>query len=173
MRMNAVTMKLFILLSLMMLVTSGIAEAHGTPTLAVKQPTTTAGGTLSISGDGIGEAGESVLLTLQGATLQVPLGTITLTSDAFEDARFTIPRDAPPGGYIIALDNGPIHASAQVEVVSTDTTAANHAAAASTGASRVWTPFDWVVAIGLVVLSLAVAVALLWRSRSDLAAIDW
>jgi hypothetical protein len=158
---------------LAILLATGLAEAHGAPTLAVRPATVEAGGTMTISGDGLGETGESVLLMLQGTSYQAPLGTLILTSDAIDNADFTVPADAPTGEYVVKAQNGPISADAQLSVVAAG---ASHSAATSAlplGRSRAWTTAEWIVAMGLVVLSLGTAVALLWRARSDLTAIDW
>jgi len=158
---------------LAILLATGLAEAHGAPTLAVSPPTVQAGGTMTISGDGLGETGESVLLMLQGTSYQAPLGTLILTSDAFDNADFTVPADAPPGEYVVKAQNGPISAAAQLSVVAAGTAHSSDTAALPLGRPRARTTVEWIVAVGLVVLSLGTAVALLWHARSDLTAIDW
>ncbi len=161
------------ILVLAVVLETGVARAHGISAVTVKPATVEAGGTITISGDGLGEAGESVLLMLEGSSYQAPLGTVVLTSDAFENAEFTIPSDAPAGDYVVKAQNGPVSAVAPFAVVAPSASHSPPASAASSVPARVWTPLEWGVAVGLVVLSLGTAVVLLWRARSDFTAIDW
>jgi hypothetical protein len=162
---------------LVLVLPAAVALAHGTPELTVKEQQVAPGGTVTLSGDALGENGDTCTLTLKGATYQAKLGTVMLKDDTFDETMFTIPKDAPAGTYVIDATNGTISAQTQLEV--TGTTGA--AASSSTGTMaqteaatepRPWTPLEWAVGIALVVLTGALAVILLWRSRDELTVIS-
>lgn len=164
------------------------ALAHGAPELSVKESAVAAGGRVTLSGDALGEAGETVTVALQGAGYQAALGTVALKADSFEDVVFTLPKDVTPGTYLLTARNGKITANTQVEVVAASPSAPAGAptpAPANGGSTpmasmpapapivvRSRTAAEQVGALGLVVLTGAVAVVLLWRSRSELTDID-
>ena len=165
------------------------ALAHGAPELSVKETAVAAGGRVTLSGDALGEAGQTVTIALQGAGYQANLGTVALKSDSFDDVVLTLPKDVTPGTYLLTARNGKITANTQVEVVAAtpSSPSGGHAPApANTGPApmasmpapspvvvRSRTAAEQAGAIGLVILTGAVAVILLWRSRSELTDIDW
>ena len=165
-----------------------VALAHGAPELSVKETAVAAGGRVTLSGDALGEAGQTVTIALQGAGYQANLGTVALKSDTFDGAVFTLPKDVSPGTYLLTARNGKITANTQVEIVAAapPSPSGGHAAApantepapmASMPAPspivvRPRTAAEQVGALGLVILTGAVAVILLWRSRSELTDID-
>ena len=183
---------------LILLLPIGLALAHGAPALVAKQGTVAPGGKVTLSGDALGEDKDTVTLLLLGVTYQATLGTATLKDDSFDKATFTIPRDAPPGTYVIRAKNGQITATAQIEVTAPASAAApsqgapspapaptapafggeqeHSAAMAQAGQPTVVpearSPVDRAVSVALVVLTAAAAVVLLWRNRSDLTRID-
>ena len=183
---------------LILLLPIGLALAHGAPALVAKQGTVAPGGKVTLSGDALGEDKDTVTLLLLGVTYQATLGTATLKDDSFDNATFTIPRDAPPGTYVIRAKNGQITATAQIEITAPASAAApsqgapspapaptaqasggeqgHSAAMAQTGQPTVVpearSPVDRAVSVALVVLTAAAAVVLLWRNRSDLTRID-
>lgn len=148
------------------------ALAHGNPALSAKESVVAPGGRVTLSGDALGEAGQIVALTLRGANYQATLGTVRLKTDGFDDTVFTIPQDVPAGTYVILGKNGQITANTQIEVTVAPAHSAGTTAAQTVAIQRPRTPLEWGVEIGLVVLTGAVAIVLLWRSRSDLTAID-
>ncbi len=176
----------------------GLALAHGAPALVVLQGTVAPGDKVTLSGDALGKDGDTVTLLLQGVTYQATLGTATLKDDSFDNGTFTIPRDAPPGTYVIRAKNGQITATAQLEITAPAPAAApphgapspapvpmaptsggeqGHPAAMpqagqTTVVPEARSPVDRAVSIALVVLTAGVAVVLLWRNRSDLTRID-
>lgn len=171
--------------SLVVVALIGVAFAHGTPTLTAKQATIGAGGTISVSGDGLGENGEKVTITLEGTTYQATLGTATLNDDAIDNVELTIPKDAPAGTYVLTAMNGDEKATLQIEVteaaavaqgtMNTAGTTEKPAAMAATQTptiTRTWTPAEWIVALGLLAITLLSAIVLLWRHRVELTAID-
>ena len=183
---------------LILLLPIGLALAHGAPALVAKQGTVAPGGKVTLSGDALGEDKDTVTLLLLGVTYQATLGTATLKDDSFDNATFTIPRDAPPGTYVIRAKNGQITATAQIEVTAPASAAApsqgapspapaptaqasggeqeHSAAMAQAGQPTVVpearSPVDRAVSVALVVVTAAAAVVLLWRNRSDLTRID-
>ena len=183
---------------LILLLPIGLALAHGAPALVAKQGTVAPGGKVTLSGDALGEDKDTVTLLLLGVTYQATLGTATLKDDSFDNATFTIPRDAPPGTYVIRAKNGQITATAQIEITAPASAAApsqgapspapaptapvsggeqeHSAAMAQAGQPTVVpearSPVDRAVSVALVVLTAAAAVVLLWRNRSDLTRID-
>ena len=183
---------------LILLLPIGLALAHGAPALVAKQGTVAPGGKVTLSGDALGEDKDTVTLLLLGVTYQATLGTATLKDDSFDKATFTIPRDAPPGTYVIRAKNGQITATAQIEVTAPASAVApsqgapspapaptaqasggeqgHSAAMAQTGQPTVVpearSPVDRAVSVALVVVTAAAAVVLLWRNRSDLTRID-
>ena len=183
---------------LILLLPIGLALAHGAPALVAKQGTVAPGGKVTLSGDALGEDKDTVTLLLLGVTYQATLGTATLKDDSFDKATFTIPRDAPPGTYVIRAKNGQITATAQIEVTApasavapsqgapspapaptapaSDDQQGHSAAMAQAGQPTVVpearSPVDRAVSVALVVLTAAAAVVLLWRNRSDLTRID-
>ena len=183
---------------LILLLPIGLALAHGAPALVAKQGTVAPGGKVTLSGDALGEDKDTVTLLLLGVTYQATLGTATLKDDSFDKATFTIPRDAPPGTYVIRAKNGQITATAQIEITAPAPAAApskgapspapaptapasgdeqgHSAAMAQAGQPTVVpearSPVDRAVSVALVVLTAAAAVVLLWRNRSDLTRID-
>lgn len=197
---DAAARKILWAMLITLMVPTGLALAHGAPALTVMQPVVAAGGQVTLSGDGLGKDGNTVTLSLQGVTFQANLGTVTLKEDGFDNATFAIPRDVPPGAYVIRARNGQITATAQLEI----TAAApgtmpmpSQGAPSPASAPRVpssggggqpatmmpqvgqttivpeaRSPVDRVLSIALVVLTAGVAVVLLWRNRSDLTRID-
>ena len=183
---------------LILLLPIGLALAHGAPALVAKQGTVAPGGKVTLSGDALGEDKDTVTLLLLGVTYQATLGTATLKDDSFDKATFTIPRDAPPGTYVIRAKNGQITATAQIEITAPASAAApsqgapspapaptapvsggeqeHSAAMAQAGQPTVVpearSPVDRAVSVALVVVTAAAAVVLLWRNRSDLTRID-
>jgi hypothetical protein len=183
---------------LILLLPIGLALAHGAPALVAKQGTVAPGGKVTLSGDALGEDKDTVTLLLLGVTYQATLGTATLKDDSFDNATFTIPRDAPPGTYVIRAKNGQITATAQIEITAPASAAApsqgapspapaptapvsggeqeHSAAMAQAGQPTVVpearSPVDRAVSVALVVVTAAAAVVLLWRNRSDLTRID-
>ena len=184
---------------LILLLPIGLALAHGAPALVAKQGTVAPGGKVTLSGDALGEDKDTVTLLLLGVTYQATLGTATLKDDSFDKATFTIPRDAPPGTYVIRAKNGQITATAQIEITAPAPAAAapsqgapspapaptapvsggeqeHSAAMAQAGQPTVVpearSPVDRAVSVALVVVTAAAAVVLLWRNRSDLTRID-
>ena len=183
---------------LILLLPIGLALAHGAPALVAKQGTVAPGGKVTLSGDALGEDKDTVTLLLLGVTYQATLGTATLKDDSFDKATFTIPRDAPPGTYVIRAKNGQITATAQIEVTAPASAAApsqgapspapaptapasgeeqgHSSAMGQTGQPTVVpearSPVDRAVSVALVVVTAAAAVVLLWRNRSDLTRID-
>ena len=183
---------------LILLLPIGLALAHGAPALVAKQGTVAPGGKVTLSGDALGEDKDTVTLLLLGVTYQATLGTATLKDDSFDKATFTIPRDAPPGTYVIRAKNGQITATAQIEVTApasavapsqgapspapaptapaSDDQQGHSAAMAQAGQPTVVpearSPVDRAVSVALVVVTAAAAVVLLWRNRSDLTRID-
>jgi hypothetical protein len=181
-----------------LLLAIGLALAHGAPALVAKQGTVAPGGKVTFSGDALGKDGDTVTLLLLGVTYQARLGTATLKDDSFDNATFTIPRDAPPGTYIIRAKNGQINATAQLEITAPAPAAApskgasppapapraptsggeqgHSAAMAQAGQTTVVpearSPVDRAVSVAVVVLTAAAAIVLLWRNRSDLTRID-
>ena len=159
--------------SLALVALVGVALAHGTPDLSAKQTTVGAGGTITLSGDALGENGEKVTISLEGPTYQATLGTATLKGDTFDNVDFTIPKKTPAGTYVLIAKNGSISATSQIEV--TVATASRGATMATTQApviTRTWTPAEWIVALGLLAVTLLTAIVLLWRHRVELTAID-
>jgi len=176
----------------------GLALAHGAPALVAVQGTVAPGDKVTLSGDALGKDGDTVTLLLQGVTYQATLGTATLKEDSFDNATFTIPRDASPGTYVIRAKNGQITATAQLEIVAPSPAAApsqggsppapaptaptsggeqgHSATMAQAGQTTVVpearSPVDRAVSVALVVLTAAAAVVLLWRNRSDLTRVD-
>ena len=183
---------------LILLLPIGLALAHGAPALVAKQGTVAPGGKVTLSGDALGEDKDTVTLLLLGVTYQATLGTATLKDDSFDNATFTIPRDAPPGTYVIRAKNGQITATAQIEITAPAPAAApskgapspapaptapasgeeqgHSSAMGQTGQPTVVpearSPVDRAVSVALVVVTAAAAVVLLWRNRSDLTRID-
>jgi hypothetical protein len=104
------------LVALVLAVGVSAALAHGTPTLAAQPATVAAGGKVTLSGDGLGEDGETVTLTLKGMLFQAQLGTAKLSDDSLQDTAFTIPAKAPAGTYLIVVQNGSIAANTSIEV---------------------------------------------------------
>jgi hypothetical protein len=175
----------------------GLVLAHGAPALVAVQGTVAPGDKVTLSGDALGKNGDTVTLLLQGVTYQATLGTATLKDDSFDNATFTIPRDAPPGTYVIRAKNGQITATAQLEIIAPAPAATpsggasapapaptapapggeqGHSAMAQTGETTVVpearSPVDRAVSVVLVLLTAGAAVVLLWRNRSDLTRID-
>ncbi len=74
-----------------------IAQAHGAAELSVSPTVVAPGGTLTVSGDGLGD-GEVFTIKLEGVTYQAMLGTATVSGDSFE-ANYKVPADAPAGSY--------------------------------------------------------------------------
>jgi hypothetical protein len=104
------------LVALVLAVGVSAALAHGTPTLAAQPATVAAGGKMTLNGDGLGEDGETVTLTLKGMLFQAQLGTAKLSDDSLQDTTFTIPAKAPAGTYLIVVQNGSITANTSIEV---------------------------------------------------------
>ena len=80
-----------------------IAQAHGAAELSVSPTVVAPGGTLTVSGDGLGD-GEVFTITLEGVTYQAMLGTATVNGDSFE-ADYKVPADAPVGSYQVRATN--------------------------------------------------------------------
>src|SRR5262249_8734861 len=75
--------------------------AHGAPAISASTDTITPGGTVTLSGDGLGENGDVITLELKGPSYDKQLGQATLQDDAFEDQTFDVPADVPAGPYKI------------------------------------------------------------------------
>ncbi|MDE3074377.1 MAG: hypothetical protein KGJ86_03020, partial [Chloroflexota bacterium] len=197
-----------VLLAALLVTWPAAALAHGAATLSAKMPTAAAGGAIILSGDGLGEDGDKVSLTLKGMNYEGSLGTATLKDDSIDNANFTVPKDVPAGTYTIEAKNGSITASTQIEVTPAPASAqaqasqpgtmtqpagqaeASPASQTATASQRgemaqasqpvgpevsvpvAQSPVQWAVAVSLVALTGLLAIALLWRSRSELTAID-
>jgi hypothetical protein len=102
--------------ALVLVLGTSVALAHGTPTISAQPTTVAAGGKITLSGDGMGENGQTVTITLKGMLFQAQLGTTKLSDDAYDAVVFTIPAKAPAGTYLIVAQNGSNTASISIEV---------------------------------------------------------
>jgi hypothetical protein len=101
------------------------ALAHGdedsatptNPSVAVVEDMAAPGGTITVSGDGLGANGDSVAVTLHSPTFHADLGMAKLNGDSFDGLKFTLPNNVPVGIFSVVATNGPVTASAPIEVV--------------------------------------------------------
>lgn len=72
--------------------------AHGEATLTVSPSVVAPGGPITIKAEGV-EANETFTMTLEGMTVRITLGTVTVGDDKDFHQEFTVPADVPPGVY--------------------------------------------------------------------------
>jgi hypothetical protein len=136
--------------------------AHGAPSVSASTDTISPGGTVTLSGDGLGATGDVITLELKGPSYDKQLGQATLgapTDDAFADQTFAVPADVPAGSYKIVAEK--TENGTETEVASTEITVA--AGATSSAASQTGqgvpapdrSTTEWVVAALLVVIPTA------------------
>ena len=79
---------------------SSVASAHGNPEIVITPNPAPAGATIEIEGEGF-EEDEEVLLTLEGISGDIALGTATTDAEGGFHVEVTLPDAAAPGSYRI------------------------------------------------------------------------
>jgi hypothetical protein len=138
---------------------AGPAWAHGAPSISASTDTISPGGTVTLSGDGLGENGDVITLELKGPSYDKQLGQATLADDAFADQTFDVPADVPAGPYKIVAEK--TDSGSMTEVASTEVTVVAGATGAAASQSGQGLPApdrsttEWVVAALLVIIPTA------------------
>ena len=158
--------------ALALVVAGPVALAHGTPTLSSASATVSPGGNVTLSGDGLGAAGDTIVIKLVAPNYSKPLDhTVTLAADAFDNEVFVVPADAPLGtAQFVAYKQGAGGAetklaAAEVTIQRGSAPSGSSAAMAQPGANTLvyhHSTGEWIViVIGALVLA-ALAGVLLW-----------
>lgn len=116
----------------LVLVSAGVALAHGQPVIQVEPVVVAIGGQITVTGTEM-EPGEVFAITLEGISGSIPLGEARVTAEG-EDGKFTvtltIPAGTAPGAYLLRA------ATAEGEAATTDLTVTS-AGSASAGPAMV------------------------------------
>lgn len=141
--------------------------AHGGAEIAVEPSTVPAGGTITLTGEGLG-AGETFDVHLEGLSGTIELGEFTADAEGRVVTRFALPADLEPGSYVVeAVAEDGEAVTAELQVVASEAPAAaverqTTAATMELDRSRTWG--EWLAAGLVIVLSLAGGGYVLLRS---------
>jgi hypothetical protein len=150
--------------ALALVLTTSVALAHGLPKLTLDSNKVAPGGQITLSGDALGEDGQTVTLSLQGNGINIKLGTAKLSDDTFDDASFAIPANVPAGTYKVVALNGQITASVALTV--TGTGAASQASADPASLPKAGEPLGAALLLVALLGGTGVAGGWLLRRRS-------
>jgi hypothetical protein len=147
--------------------------------VTITQSSVGPGQTLVLGGDGLGEGGGPATVMLVGAMYTYTLGTVKLNRDSFDNKRFMVPGIAAAGTYTVKIMHMGRTAEGQIEIMAGAASSTSGMPGMSSGQSPEApavtlnrSDTEWIVSIALVVLTALTALALLWRSRSDLTMIS-
>jgi hypothetical protein len=160
------SLKVLAVVALALVLATGVALAHGLPKLTLDSNKVAPGGQITLSGDALGEDGQTVTLSLQGNGINIKLGTAKLSDDTFDDASFTIPANVPAGTYKVVAVNGQITASVALTVTGTGAAAAPQAAADPASLPKAGEPLGAVLLLAALLGGTGVAGGWLLRRRS-------
>jgi len=142
------------------------AAAHGAPSLSASQTSINPGGKVTLSGDGLGEDGDVIMIELRGPNYAQGLGQVKLTKDAFDDQAFAVPANAPAGPYkVVAMKTA---GGAMTDLASAELTLMNAgmAEAPSQGLpAPTRSPAEWVAAALLALIPTAAGLFALFQKE--------
>ncbi len=122
MQRNLPSALLSVIVALVALIAGGssAASAHGNPEIVITPNPAPAGASIAIEGEGFDED-EEVLLTLEGISGDVALGTTTTDAEGSFQHDVVLPDSATPGSYRIRAQGSDASALADLRISQTGT----------------------------------------------------